>query len=79
AGTTLSLGLAILIMSRDLPLSSLEAIFLGSSTGSGTGGLPVTEFLSSVHLVFGISALLLLACVIPSILRNSGTVPDPRS
>jgi EmrB/QacA subfamily drug resistance transporter len=77
SGTTLSLGLAILIMSQSLPFSSLDAIFLGASTGASGGGVPVTEFLSSVHLVFAISAGLLLACVVPSMLR-SGPAPSDR-
>ena len=76
SGMTLSLGLAILIMSRSLPFASLDAIFLGASTGAGAGLVPVTEFLSSVHLVFAISAGLLLASVIPSVLRSGPAPPD---
>ena len=66
AGTTLSLGLAVLVMSRAMPLSGLEGIFLGAG---GFAGLPVGPFLSSVHLVFAVSAILLLVAVVPAALR----------
>lgn len=79
SGTTLSLGLAILIMSRSLPLPSLESIFLGASAGTSGGGVPVTEFLGSIHLVFAISAVLLLLCVVPSLLRAEPSAVGPPS
>ncbi|MGI0151092.1 MAG: MFS transporter, partial [Thermoplasmata archaeon] len=70
-GQTLSLGIAVLVLSRGIPTASLSAIFTGSSAqipaSFSAGG-----FLSGIHFVFFISGLLLLAGVIPSILR-----PEP--
>ena len=66
AGVTLSLGLAVLVMSRAMPLTGLEGIFLGAG---GLGTLPLAPFLASVHLVFAVSAALLLVAVIPAALR----------
>jgi EmrB/QacA subfamily drug resistance transporter len=67
-GQTLSLGLAILVLSRSLPLSSLTAVFTG-----GSGGVPAnfssSSFMSGIHFVFLLSAVLLLIAIVPSILR----------
>ena len=67
AGVTLSLGLAVLVMSRTMTLPSLEGVFLGHASG-----LPVAvgPFIDSVRLVFAVSAGLLLAAIVPSVLRN---------
>jgi EmrB/QacA subfamily drug resistance transporter len=66
AGVTLSLGLAILVMSRAMPLPGLEGIFLGTG---GPATLPEGAFLASVHLVFAVSAGLLLVALVPAALR----------
>ncbi|HYK92825.1 MAG TPA: hypothetical protein VEY07_02130, partial [Thermoplasmata archaeon] len=76
AGVTLSLGVAILVMSRAMPLPGLEGIFLGSG---GLANLPIGPFLSSVHLVFGVSAVLLLAAVVPAALRSPGVPSSSRA
>ncbi len=72
AGVTLSLGLAVLAMSRAIALPGLEGIFLGSG---GTEAIPIGPFLTSVHLVFGVSAALLLIAVAPAALRPSRSGP----
>ena len=68
AGITLSLGLAILVMSRSMPLGGLERIFLGSASAIA---LPPGPFLTSVHLVFAVSAALLFIAAVPTALRSS--------
>ncbi|HZY92133.1 MAG TPA: MFS transporter [Thermoplasmata archaeon] len=68
AGVTLSLGFAVLAMSRAMSLPGLEGIFLGTG---GLSSLPVGPFLNSVHLVFALSAGLLLVAVVPAALRPS--------
>jgi EmrB/QacA subfamily drug resistance transporter len=73
-GSTISLGITLVIMSTVLSLSAIQAIFLGVS-GSST---PFTEgpgFLSAIHAIFLISAGLLLVALVPSILRGSAAPP----
>jgi EmrB/QacA subfamily drug resistance transporter len=69
SGVTLSLGLAILIMSRIMPLGNLTGIFLGT-THTTQFAFSVSQFMTSVHTVFLISAILLLIAVIPSAMRG---------
>ena len=69
AGTTLSLGLAIVVMGRSMSTADLEGVFLGLGRGAA---LPLDPFLAAVHLVFFVSAGLLLAAVIPSVWRRRG-------
>jgi MFS family permease len=69
AGTTLSLGLAIAVMGRSMSTADLEGVFLGLGRGPA---LPLDPFLAAVHLVFFVSAALLLAAVIPSVWRRRG-------
>ena len=62
SGNTLSIGAAFLVMGLTTPKSVLDAIFAGeTATGSGFSAL---QFVDSVHLVFYISALLLIVSVI---------------
>lgn len=68
AGVTLSLGLAVLVMTRAMPLPTLGTIFLG---GGGSLVLPSGPFLASVHLVFAASAVLLLVATIPAAMIGS--------
>jgi len=75
-GTTISLGLTLIIMSSVLPRSAIQAIFLGTAHP----GIPFPSaggFLDSIHLIFIVSALLLLAALIPWVRRPkvSPTVP----
>ncbi|MCI4335077.1 MAG: MFS transporter [Thermoplasmata archaeon] len=67
AGATVSLGLAFLIMTAATPLGTLEAIFAG---GHGGASVPVGHFLDSVHIVFFLAAGLVLAALVPSLLRE---------
>ena len=98
SGSTLSIGLAFLIMSHTMPLNYIESIFLGTtdtttkdnfkssnnnsnsnsnSTNSQnqiTVTLPhssaiINNFLSSLHYIFLLSAILMLISIIPSCIR----------
>lgn len=73
-GATVSLGITLVVMASVLPPGSLEAIFLGTAT-SGT----VTQgFLTAIHEIFLVSAVLCLAAILPSILRGAApVVQDP--
>jgi hypothetical protein len=55
-GATISLGLTLAIMSQVIPLSSLEAILTGQTTGGGTN--VAGDFLTAVHVVFLFSAVM---------------------
>ncbi len=82
SGTTISLGLTLVIMSSVLPRSAIQAIFLGTANRSlpfpSAGG-----FLDSIHLIFVISAGLLIVALIPWIARpkpvGAPTAPPPRA
>jgi EmrB/QacA subfamily drug resistance transporter len=96
SGSTLSIGLAFLIMSHTMPLNYIESIFLGTtetitkdnfkirnnnSNSNSTNNqnqititLPhsstiITNFLSSLHYIFLLSAILMLISIIPSCIR----------
>jgi EmrB/QacA subfamily drug resistance transporter len=68
AGQTLSLGLAVLIISRSLPLRSLAAVFTGSAS-TVPASFSAGQFMAGVHLVFLLSGVLLVAAIVPSVLR----------
>ncbi|HEV2316640.1 MAG TPA: MFS transporter [Thermoplasmata archaeon] len=76
AGQTVSLGVAVLVISRTLPPSSLGAIFTGK-LGAIPPDFRVADFMSGIHLVFLISAILMLAAVVPSVLRPPSAGPAP--
>lgn len=68
-GSTISLGITLTIMSSVLPLSAIQQIFLGTASAS----TPFTEgagFLTAIHLIFLISAILVLLAIVPSVLRG---------
>ncbi|MGC2289406.1 MAG: MFS transporter [Thermoplasmata archaeon] len=79
SGTTLSLGMAIVVMAKSLPLGSLTAIFLGTAHHAiGPGG--IGRFIDSTHAVFELSAILLLVALLPAALRPRETrTPPPGS
>jgi EmrB/QacA subfamily drug resistance transporter len=72
-GTTVSLGVTLAIMSSVVPRSALEVILTG---GTVTGGAGVAAgFLSSIHLIFLVSAGLVLCSLIPVALRGRQEPP----
>jgi EmrB/QacA subfamily drug resistance transporter len=69
SGTTLSLGLAIVVMANALPLSSLTSIFLGRVPTS-IPPVAIHHFIDATHSVFALSAALLILALIPAALRG---------
>ncbi len=74
-GSTISLGVTLLVMSSVLSRASIQAIFLGTAT-SAEGFTAGAGFLEAIHLIFLVSAVLLLVSLVPSILRGR-TPPAP--
>jgi EmrB/QacA subfamily drug resistance transporter len=68
-GTTISLGLTLIIMSSVLPRSAIQAIFLGTAH-PGTVFPAAAGFLNAIHLIFIVSAVLCLAAVVPWVRRE---------
>ena len=71
SGVTLSLGLALIILSSVLSRTAITEIFLGA-TASGAPFTAAAGFLDAIHLIFLISAALCLAALVPSALREKG-------
>ncbi len=68
-GATISLGIALVVMSQVLPHAAILSIFLGSSAQGVAPGV-AGGFLQAIHIVFLISAALILTALIPSALRE---------
>ncbi|HTS32467.1 MAG TPA: MDR family MFS transporter [Thermoplasmata archaeon] len=68
-GSTISLGIALIVMSQVLPHAAILSIFLGSASQGTLPGV-AGGFLHSIHIVFLISAGLILAALVPSALRE---------
>lgn len=66
-GNLISMGISFLIITRSVPPSELEAVFVGGTVGASIG----PGFVNSIHLVFYISAAILFASLLPSILEYS--------
>jgi EmrB/QacA subfamily drug resistance transporter len=77
-GTTISLGITLLVMSSVLPRASIDAILLGTASSSNTSAA-AAGFLTSIHLIFLVSAALILAALIPSIWRGAERPLEGRS
>ena len=75
-GSTISLGVTLVIMSSVLTRPEIQAIFLGSARSGAIASIGA-GFLDSIHLIFAISAALLLVAVIPSIARGAHPPPAP--
>jgi len=76
-GATISLGVTLVVMTSVLSRPEIQAIFLGTAKA----GNPFTAgagFLDSIHLIFIVSAALLLVSLIPSILRGKTPPPPAR-
>ena len=70
SGSTISLGVTLVVMSSVMPRSAIDAIL----TGGSAAGVPVSVgagFLQSIHLIFYISGALALLSLIPSVLRGA--------
>ncbi|MGP8072928.1 MAG: MFS transporter [Thermoplasmata archaeon] len=73
-GATISLGITLVVMSQVLPRAEIIAIFLGSPIQGVAPGV-ASGFLESIHIVFLISAALLLTAIVPSLLREGRLAP----
>ncbi|MGA9840364.1 MAG: MFS transporter [Thermoplasmata archaeon] len=73
-GATLSLGVTLVIMSTVVPRSALEIILTGGTVHSSSVSV-AAGFLSSIHLIFFVSAALILLSLVPIALR--GRSPPP--
>ena len=75
-GSTVSLGVTLVIMSSVVPRSVLEVILTGGTVTSG-GAAAAAGFLSSIHLIFLVSAVLVLCSLVPVALRGRTPPPPP--
>jgi EmrB/QacA subfamily drug resistance transporter len=73
-GATVSLGVTLLIMSSVVSRSALETILTGG-TVTGSSASVATGFLDSIHLIFLVSAALILLSLIPMALRGRQSRP----
>ncbi|MFZ1023546.1 MAG: MFS transporter [Thermoplasmata archaeon] len=74
-GSTLSLGLTLVIMASVMPRSAIQAILVGAPVPGG--GMSVAAgFLSSIHVIFLVSAGLILTALIPTLLRGKTPAPS---
>jgi EmrB/QacA subfamily drug resistance transporter len=74
-GATISLGVTLVIMSSVLSRPEIQAIFLGTARAGG-GATTGAGFLDAIHLIFAVSAALILAAIVPSVVRGK-TPPQP--
>lgn len=65
-GNILSLGLSFLIITQAVSVSDLETIF----TGRNSYFANAVNFVNSIHMIFFLSAAVLLASIIPSIIER---------
>jgi EmrB/QacA subfamily drug resistance transporter len=68
-GSTISLGLTLIIMASVLSRTAIQQIFLGTA-GSGLPFSAGAGFLNAIHLIFLISAALCLLALLPSMRRD---------
>lgn len=70
-GNAFSIGLVFLIMTNIIPLQAAEQLFAGSfrASSSAISTSTIDRFLNSVHLIFFISALMMLVSIFPSVIK----------
>ena len=73
-GNSFSIALVFLIMTNIIPLHAAEQLFSGSFQPSSVAisNSTVGKFLSSIHLVFFVSAVMMLVSIIPSVIKWNG-------
>jgi len=69
-GSTISLGLTLVVMSQVMPRTAIQSIFLGTATEAIAPSV-ASGFLESIHLIFLVSAALILVALVPSVLRGA--------
>ncbi len=67
-GASFSLSLAFFILTSGVPIAELQNIFVGGTAAANASW--VNNFISSIHIVYYLSAAFVLAGVIPSVLRG---------
>jgi EmrB/QacA subfamily drug resistance transporter len=75
-GTTISLGISLIVLAQVLPHAAIVSILLGAPTQTVAPGV-ASGFLEAIHVVFLASAGLLLVALIPAILRNPARAVAP--
>ena len=71
-GNAFSIGLVFLIMNNVIPLHAAEQLFSSSfGRSSQFSTAEVVKFLTSVRLIFFVSAVMMLVSVIPSVVKWS--------
>jgi EmrB/QacA subfamily drug resistance transporter len=70
-GNAFSIGLVFLIMTNVIPLHAAEQLFTGSfrASSSAISNSTIDRFLNSVHLIFFISAVMMLVSIFPSVIK----------
>src|SRR5580658_3385704 len=72
-GTTISLGISLVVIARVLPHAAIVAILLGAPSQVVAPDVSA-GFLQAIHIVFLASAVLILAALVPAILRSGPRV-----
>ena len=75
-GNSFSIALVFLIMTNIIPLHAAEQLFSGSFQLSSVAisNSTVGKFLSSIHFVFFVSAVMMLVSIIPSVIKWNGKI-----
>ena len=73
-GNSFSIALVFLIMTNIIPLHAAEQLFSGSFQLSSVAisNSTVGKFLSSIHFIFFVSAVMMLVSIIPSVIKWNG-------
>ncbi len=78
AGTTVSLGITLVIMTGVLNRSEIQSILLGAPI-VGAPALLGARFLQAIHAIFLVSTGLVLAALVPSVLRGRAVPTAPQA
>jgi hypothetical protein len=70
-GSAFSIGLVFAIFTQYLPLHEAQTLFSGSFISSNMNALIVGKFMTALHFIFYISAILMIGSIIPSIIKWS--------
>ncbi|MDP8906920.1 MAG: MFS transporter [Thermoproteota archaeon] len=68
-GSAFSIGLVFLVFTQVMPLDAAQSIFTGSFDALNINGMGVDKFMISVHIIFFVSAIIMVISVIPSIIK----------
>ncbi len=76
-GNSVSRSVAFVLMAAVVPVATLDSMFAGDYVGAGASF--AANFVEGIHLVFLVSAGLVVLSIIPSILRGSRTTPEEKA